>query len=197
MSKSENNIPIYEKDLCFIDIETTGTLVGFHEVIEVAVIRTCPSAKEVRFRFCGRLAPQFPERVTATAQKINGFCKEMWRGEIPSREFWQAIAGRVGGTVPICHNPSFERAFISLAAAGCEVLDLRLDYHWIGTESLAWPLVKTQNLERFSLDGLCQHLGIPSEPQPHSAITGADACLRVYQRLMEMHAAHLFHTQAT
>jgi DNA polymerase III epsilon subunit-like protein len=91
----------------------------------------------------------------------------------------------------VCHNPSFERAFLSLAAANCGVFDLGLDHHWIGTESLAWPFVKHHRLERFSLESLCQFLKVPSEPQPHSAIGGAEACLRVYRELMDLYGTNL------
>lgn len=191
MSKSEGNLPAKDKDLCFLDVETTGAIIGFHEIIEIGVIRTCPSARIIRFRWGRRVAPLFPERTTPTARKINGFCEGEWTRETPSKLFWEGFVSRVADGVPVCHNPSFERAFISLAAAHCGVSDLCLDHHWIGTESLAWPLVKLHSLERFSLEGICQYLGIPAEPRPHSALAGADACLRLYQRLLEMHLTSL------
>jgi DNA polymerase III epsilon subunit-like protein len=191
VSRSENSIPIYQKDLCFIDIETTGSQIGFHEIIEVGVIRTAPAADLVRLKWHKRIAPLHPERVTAFARELNGFCLEDWTKELPSRSFWEEFVAIVTGGVPVCHNPSFERAFISLCAAEYGVVELGVDHHWIGTESLAWPLVKFRSLTRYSLESICEHLGIAPEPRPHSAIAGADACLRAYKTLMQVHAAVL------
>jgi DNA polymerase III subunit epsilon len=187
VSISENTLPTYQKDLCFIDIETTGSQIGFHEIIEVGVIRTDTAADQVRSRWHKRLAPLHPERITPFAKELNGFCLEEWTREVPSRSFWEEFVGSVSGGVPVCHNPSFERAFISLCAAEYGIVDLGLDHHWIGTESLAWPLVKFRSLTRYSLESICEHLGIPAEPRPHSALAGADACSRVYKILMQVH----------
>ncbi|MFO1498013.1 MAG: hypothetical protein U1G07_06400 [Verrucomicrobiota bacterium] len=48
----QQNIFTFDKDLCFIDIETTGPVIGFHEIIDIAFIRThrtrrdvCPNAR--------------------------------------------------------------------------------------------------------------------------------------------------------
>jgi DNA polymerase III epsilon subunit-like protein len=86
--------------------------------------------------------------------------------------------------VPVCHNPSFDRAFITLAAAEHGILELGLDYHWIGTESLAWPFYKQGVLSSLSLESLCAFFEVGVEPRPHTALDGALACWRVYQALM-------------
>ncbi|SPF43415.1 hypothetical protein SBA4_3030033 [Candidatus Sulfopaludibacter sp. SbA4] len=91
----------------------------------------------------------------------------------------------VSGCVPVCHNPSFDRAFITLAAATQGVLDLELDYHWIGTESLAWPLYRAGAIPKLSLGEICRFLGIPPEPAVHGASNGAATCRDVYLRLID------------
>jgi hypothetical protein len=73
---------------------------------------------------------------------------------------------------------------ITLAAASSGVCDLLLDYHWIGTESLAWPLYRTRHFPKLSLAELCRYLGVPEEPLPHNALNGAHACHRVYAALL-------------
>ena len=147
MFKSDNDsVPAFQKDLCFIDIETTGARIGYHEIIDIGVIRTSASAENIRCKWQQRVAPLFPDRITPVAREINGFSVEKWPSDPPSRLFWEQFASLVSGAVPVCHNPSFERAFISLAAANQGVLDLGLDRHWIGTESLAWPLVRSRSL---------------------------------------------------
>jgi len=81
-----------------------------------------------------------------------------------------------------------------LAAGEYGINSLGLDYHWIGTESLAWPLYVSKEIRDVKLKSLCQYFGIPSEPLPHNALEGARICLQVYRALMEYYAeleAHL------
>jgi DNA polymerase III epsilon subunit-like protein len=186
--KSGHSVPAFQKDLCFIDIETTGARIGYHEIIDIGVIRTCPAAVEIRGNWQRRIAPLFPERITDIARETNGFLVENWPSTPSSRSLWENFVDAVSGGIPVCHNPSFERAFISLAAAEQGVFELGLDHHWIGTESLAWPLVKGRSLAQFSLKSICQYFDIAPEPTPHSALGGADACLKVYKRFMEIYA---------
>lgn len=197
MSKSANSLPAFQKDLCFVDVETTGSRIGYHEIIEVGVVRTCPAGETVRSKWQRRAAPSHPDRITPIAVKINGFSTEEWPKEPTSRAFWEEFVEMVSGAVPVCHNPSFERAFISLDAAQHGIAELGLDHHWIGTESLAWPFVKSYALARFSLESLCEFLDIVPEPTPHSALEGADACFRVYKRLMELCASPRIQFKAT
>src|ERR1041385_7757617 len=146
MLKSDASLATYQRDLCFIDVETTGPLIGFHEIIDIGVIRTCAEAKNVRLEWHRRIAPLHPERITPFAKELNGISVGSWTTELPSREFWEEFVATVSDAVPVCHNPSFERAFISLAAAAHGISELGLARHWIGTESLAWPLVKYRSL---------------------------------------------------
>lgn len=189
MWKSDDSLATYQRDLCFIDVETTGAQIGFHEIIDIGVIRTSPDAKSIHFEWQQRIAPRHPERITPFARELNGFSVERWTTELPSRDFWEEFVVRVSGAVPVCHNPSFERAFISLAAADHGITELGLDHHWIGTESLSWPLVKSQSLSRFSLEFLCAYLGLEPEKKPHTSLGGADACFRAYQCLMDMYCS--------
>ncbi len=174
------------KDLCFIDVETTGAVFGYHEIIDIAVLHTTPDAKQVIATFRRRIRPDHPERITDYARTLNGYRLELWEsGEPSSRKLWTDFADFCKGAVPVCHNPSFERAFVTLAAASHHVLDLGLDYHWIGTESLGWPLYQSRLISKLSLESLCAFFEVGVEPHPHNALDGATACWRVYRALME------------
>jgi DNA polymerase III epsilon subunit-like protein len=178
-------VSLSERDLCFIDTETTGSLIGYHEVIEVAAVRTSADGLILRGEWSAKILPEFPERITPVAQKLNSFSRDTWRDASPSsKSLWQGFATFVSGCVPVCHNPSFDRAFVTLAAASQGVLELELDYHWIGTESLAWPLYQAGLIPKLSLADVCRFVGIPPEPAVHGASNGAAACRDVYQRLI-------------
>lgn len=178
-----------KRNLCFIDIETTGAVFGYHEIIEIGAVLTDPSGSSVLGRRGGRLKPLHPERITPVAQQINEYSDAGWASARPSdRGFWGGLAEFWRDCTPVCHNPSFERAFITLAAFGAGVEELGLAFHWIGTESLGWPLYERGLLPKFSLSGLSAYFGLDSEPYPHTAMAGADACREVYVKLMAAHS---------
>jgi DNA polymerase III epsilon subunit-like protein len=175
-------------DLAFIDIETTGTMIGFHEVIDIAVIRTASDARREIGRWHSRLRPSFPERVTDRARELNGFSAQDWEhAPASTSEFWHSVARFVSGCVPVCHNPSFDRSFVTLAARDAGVADLGLDYHWLGTESLAWPLYRLGRIPELSLDALSVYCGGNQEPVPHTGLGGAETCRTVYRALMDLY----------
>lgn len=181
-------VDLRTSDLCFIDTETTGPNFGHHELIEIAAIRTNADARIEKGIWHRKILPLHPERVTKYAQALTGYQNEQHTGERSSVLMWREFASFARGCVPVCHNPSFDRSFISLAASSAGVFELGLDYHWIGTETLAWPLFKSGGFAKLSLVTLCNFLGIEEEPPVHNALNGASTCRRVYLALMERFA---------
>jgi len=185
---TRSNISLLQKDLCFIDVETTGVVFGFHEVIEIGAVRTTPDAKVVRERFNRRLFPKYPERLSPRAQEVNGFNASEWLISSDQAEaVWKAFLAMSQDCIPVAHNPSFDRSFVTLGAASVGIERLGLDYHWIGTESLAWPLFVNGDIKDLSLSGICDYFHIPGEPEPHRAINGADSCRAAYLALMQIY----------
>ena len=178
------------RDLCFLDVETSGSVFGYHEIVDIAAVRTTPDAALILGKWQKRIRPRRPERFSPYARDLNGYTPELWaRAEESTVPLWSEFVAFVKGCVPVCHNPSFDRAFITLAAAQQGILELGLDYHWIGTESLAWPFYKQSILQTLSLEALCTFFGVGVEPHPHTALDGALACWRVYQVLMDRQTA--------
>lgn len=172
-------------DLLFIDLEATGHVFGHHEIVEIAAIRTSPDGGQIRGTWYRKLRPRHPERITPKAAEVSGYNDAGWADAVDANaEVWTSFADFGRGAVPVCHNPTFDRAHITLTAAAAGVTDLGVDYHWIGTESLSWPLYKTGTMPRMSLEELCRHFGIPPEPMPHTAQNGAQVCRQVYLSVM-------------
>lgn len=187
---SRNNRGLLTRDLCFIDVETSGTVFGYHEIVDIAAVRTTPDTSIIHGTWHKRIRPSHPERFSPYARELNGYAPELWvNAEELSQSLWNEFVVFATDCVPVCHNPSFDRAFITLAAAESAVFELGLDYHWIGTESLAWPLYKQGVLPSLSLASLCSFFGVDGEPHPHTALGGALACLRLYQVLMHQQAS--------
>lgn len=172
-------------DLCFLDTETTGPAFGFHEIIDIAAIRTPPDGGLVRDAWQRRIRPRHPDRITDFARRHIGFKESEWEAESPSSpELWRSFSEFAAGAIPICHNPAFDRAFVELEASRQGVPELELDYHWIGTETLAWVLFRRREVERINLHKVAEALGLDPEPTPHTAMGGAQSCRAVYLELM-------------
>lgn len=175
-----------KQNLCFIDVETTGVIFGHHELIEIGAIKTTHDGKILE-KWEKKILPKFPERIEKEAQKINGFSIKKWNGaKIADKNLWNDFASFAEGCVPICHNPSFDRAFITISANEHGIFDLGLDYRWFGTESLALPFFVSGKFKSVSLRKICIALDIPPEDDVHRAINGADACRKVYFKLIKM-----------
>jgi DNA polymerase III alpha subunit (gram-positive type) len=175
---------IRDRDLCFIDIETTGATFAFHEVIDVAAIRTSPDAAREKGRRVFRLMPRFPERLTPMAAQVNGFDPTVWCDTASHPQLaWADLNEFAADCVPVAHNPSFDRAFIEIALNSVGAAPMSVGYYWVGTESLAWPLVQAGMLRSPSMTDLCAYFGLPKEPIPHGAERGAETVRAVYQQL--------------
>ncbi len=176
---------LQDLDLCFVDVETTGSKFGFNEIVDIGAIRTTHDASIVLGELEQRVRPQFPHRFSDYARELTGYSEALWN-DAPehTRELWLNFAVFASGAVPVCHNPSFERAFLELTAREFDIGSLGLDYHWIGTESLGWPFYRAGLIPKLSLKTLCEFVGVEAEPSPHRAINGARSCLGVYRGLM-------------
>ena len=88
-------------------------------------------------------------------------------------------------------NVSFDRDFLKAAAHRAH-LDWDLAHRTIDTHTLAWMHMVKRGLEvpienhrsTLNLDAVLNYCGIPSEPQPHNALTGAMCHAEVISRLL-------------
>jgi len=174
------------KNLCFVDIETTGTEFNYHEIIDIGVIKTSLDGEKILAKLEKKIQPKFPKRITKTAKEINNYNSEDWKNaKAHSIELWNTLIKFWKNCIPVCHNPSFERAFITISALSHQIKDIKLDYHWIGTESLAWYLYLNGKIPKLSLSSIADYYCIEPEPYPHTAINGAKQCRDVYRKLIK------------
>ncbi len=90
-------------------------------------------------------------------------------------------------------NVSFDRDFIKAAAARAGV-DYPFAYRTIDSHSLAWmhmikrglkpPIDLEHKRSALNLDAVLNYCGIPEEPKPHNALTGAKSHAEVISRLL-------------
>ncbi len=184
----------YNATMIVIDIESSGTEAKVHSILSLGAIDF------------DNLTDQFYEECRAwegahimdDALEVNGFSREeatdpakkteaelitaflAWCKDFPDRTF----AGQ---------NVSFDRDFVKEAChrAG---LDNSFAHRTIDTHTLCWmhmvrhgakpPIDPKKHHSSLNLDAVLNYTGIPNEPEPHNALTGAMSHAEVISRLL-------------
>lgn len=173
------------RDLAFIDVETTGLEPDYHEVIEVAAVRLDPRTLDIQVEMDAKVRPDRPERAEREALEQNGYTPEDWTDARPLVEVLAQLTPVLSGCCLAGHNVGFDWAFLRSSYRRVDALQPDVDYHFVDTASLAWPLVAAGLIERPKLEALCNHFGISNEGA-HSAPADVRRTIEVYRRLMPM-----------
>lgn len=182
--------------LAFIDIETTGLVPGYHEMIDLGVIVTDLAGEEVGRLFV-RIQPDHPERLAPGAAAVNAFSADRWQqlGAVSPEAAVDSLvafhtrtaAGR--DVLMVAYNATFDAAFLDhlFRSTGRSWREL---YHYfiLDLPSMAWSL----GYRQLGGGALSEALGIVDEtrvPEDHTGLTGAAFNAAVYRALQQQSAA--------
>lgn len=180
--------------MLILDIEASGTEYHTHSIVSIGAV----DFEKPENQFYGECRIWDGAHIMDGALEVNGFTE----AEItdPSkkteeelvREFLEWSQHLADRTI-VGQNPSFDRDFVR-AAAGRAHLGWDLAYRTIDTHSLCWmhiiksgeqpPIDEQHRRSDLTLDAILQYCGIPDEPQPHNALTGALSHAEVTSRLL-------------
>lgn len=142
--------------------------------------------------------PQLRAHVMDEALEINGFTKEQINDTAKQTEaelvttFMEWTHG-LSDRTPAGQNVSFDRAYLEAACARAGIsFDLpfrTIDAHTLGVmhmikRGLIPPFDVEHKHSALNLDGVMNYCGIPDEPDPHNALTGAMSHAEVVSRLL-------------
>jgi DNA polymerase III epsilon subunit-like protein len=179
--------------LAFIDVETTGLVPGWHEMIDIGIALTTVDGGVVD-TFFARIQPEHPERLSPGARAVNAFDAERWKtlGALAPGAAVDSILTfhrRVAGTRPtlmVAFNSQFDAAFLDhlFRSRGSSWREM---YHYfvLDLPSMAWSL----GLRDLRASALTERLNVPDEPhvaEQHTGITGAMVNVRIYQALLRL-----------
>ncbi len=175
-----------------VDLEASGTESRLHSIVSVGVLDF--DNPERRLYLECRIWDG--AHVMKEALAVNGMTEEAIRDNARMSEaalYDQVVAFAMTARDHTLagHNPSFDRDFLHAAA-------LRAHKNWpfahrtIDTHSLCYMHMTQRGFvppiengrTRLNLDAILNYVGIPQEPRPHNAMTGALSHAEVLSRLL-------------
>ena len=177
--------------LAFVDVETTGLIPGYHEMIDIGIVMTDLEGVEQGTLFI-RIQPEHPERTQEGARAVNAFDVERWK-ELDALSIDESIDRIVAfhteiagdkSVLMVAFNSHFDAAFLDHLFRARE-RSWRELYHYfiLDLPSMAW----SQGDRSLTGQSLTKVLGIEDEPhvaEQHTGITGAQVNARIYRALL-------------
>lgn len=178
-----------------IDVEASGTEAHKHSIVSLGALDLFNPSNRI-YEEC---RVWDGAHIMDEALKVNGFTKEQvtdankqseadlahrfldWSKDLKDR----TLAGQ---------NVSFDRDFVKYACERAGHTDWPFAYRTIDTHTLCWahmvnrgmqpPLDPKHRRSALNLDAVLNYCGIPEEPNPHNALTGALSHAEVISRLL-------------
>ena len=194
-----SSLPTTEPDtwlMAHLDVETTGLVPGYHEMIDAGFVYTDLEGNVVDQLYV-RIQPEHPERLSPGAQKVTGFDAAKWqeRKALSTHDAIQSIfefhrriaAGK--HVLLTTFNSQFDTAFLD-ALLRRENRSWREMYHYfvLDIPSMAWSL----GFRDLTYGGITARLGVADEPhatEDHTGIADALLNVRIYQALLKLQPA--------
>lgn len=186
--------------LAVVDVETTGRVGGYHEVVQIAIVPlTLDLEVDHNIKpFYQNLRPDFPDRAEKRAEGVHGLMMDDLLQNAPTQErvvdmlvdwFSQLPLGHERRLTPIAHNWGFERSFL-VPWLGPELMDKIFTPHPRDTMIFASMLNDRASMigqeppfKYVSLPYICKLMGVSLE-NAHDALGDCMATAQVYAGMM-------------
>jgi len=177
--------------LAHIDVETTGLLPGYNEMIDIGIVMTDIEGNVLDSLFL-RIQPQYPERLAQKAYEVNAFDPKRWEElgafspsvAVDSIISFHNKVAKDKQVLMVAYNSHFDAAFLDHLFRSVHKTWRELYYYFIlDIPSMAWGLGFKDLNSREIMD----YYNIPDEPHiadQHTGITGAMVNVRIYKALL-------------
>ena len=184
----------YNNAMIVLDVEASGTEYQKHSIIALGALEF----ENPSNRFYEECRIWEGAHIMDGAREVHGMSDEeitdpSKQSEAELIEKFMAWSHTVGERTLAGQNVSFDRDFVK---AACERAGINYDlaYRTIDSHSLAWmhiikrgkkpPIDPRHKRSALDLDAVLNYCGIPEEPTPHNALTGALSHAEVISRLL-------------
>jgi DNA polymerase III epsilon subunit-like protein len=176
-----------------LDVETTGTEPHLHSILSLGAVDT----ENPTNQFYDECRVWDGAHIEDEALAINGFTKEeaTSRDKKSEAELIQAFVAWAtdipGDRTIVGQNSSFDRDFVKHACRRAH-RDFPFAHRTLDTHTMAYMHMTKQGIQipvvnhrsAINLDTVLNYCGIPEEPKPHNALTGALCHAEVATRLL-------------
>lgn len=175
-----------------LDVESSGVSPEVNSILSIGAL----DLDEPTNQFYGECRAWEGAHIEDEALAVNGFTRENIAD--PSKqseaELVQAFIAwgtdRPNNRTFAGQNPSFDRDFVQAACKRAGIA-FPFAHRTIDTHSLVWMHMTERGIEppiknnhsAINLDAALTYCGVPSEPKPHNALTGAFAHAEVISRI--------------
>lgn len=175
-----------------LDVEATGTEAGLHSILSLGAVDT----DEPENQFYDECRAFDGAHILTEALGVNGFTEEEATDQAKKSEaellkaFFAWANDRPKNKTLLAHNVAFDYSFVYAGARRAgeafPFAKRTLDLH-----SLVWLHMAQNNVpppvgdrhSLISMDFALRYTGIPEEPKPHNALTGALSHAEVFSRI--------------
>jgi len=173
-----------EMPLAFIDFEMSGLNPEVHEITEMGLVLARQPDFAILDEWEAKVMPKNIETANPESLEIGGFDKEVWEKEaISIEEALTILMEKAKGAIMVGQNVSADVLFLQkeLYRTGIEN---RMDYHRMDSMSVGYAFFHDDpNIERFSLRGLAERLGIENK-NAHTALSDARTTYEVVKKIL-------------
>lgn len=185
--------------LAVVDVETTGRIGGYHEIIQIAIVPLTVDLEIANVTpFYQNIKPNYPERAESGARGAHGLNLDDLMVNAPTQEkvldyllqwFSELPLGHQRRLTPVAHNWGFETSFLT-PWLGPDLLGSIFHPHPRDTmlfalmvNDRAAMMGKELPFHRVGLPNMCRIFGIPHE-NAHNALADCVATAKLYAAFM-------------
>lgn len=186
----DDKIKLSERNIMFVDLETTGLDVNKHEILEVACLLVDGKTFKIKSKYYSKVKPTHIETATKEGLRIAQYNEDRWKEAKNIKTVLKEIVDFAPNAMVAGWKVDFDWNFLEKGIRKFKIKH-SFDYHLIDVISLGYLyLWKKNKLEWLSLGTVAKELGIPIHPkhhegEGHGAMEDIEATYKVFIKLVD------------
>ena len=175
---------ISDRHIAITDFETSGLNPLTQEILEIGMVLVNQKTLQIMDALDMKVYLEYPEWADINALKYNGYDPIVWM--VYGKELSEAMAiysQKTKDAIFCSYNMMFDWPFLEKAFKKTGVKNL-LYCNPLDLLTMSWLKLRNSGLEKYKMDEVAKHLGVPEEPMPHRALNGAMTAYEIYKRLV-------------
>jgi ATP-dependent DNA helicase DinG len=182
---NSDNLNEKEKNLAFIDLETTGLSLK-SEILEIGLVLVSQPDFKIIEEWDIKVKPQHLETADKEALLISGYNDKDWKNAVDIKSALNQFLMKVKDALIIGHNVNWDLMWLRKAIED-NGFEEKFARRSLDTISIAYAkLYKIEpEIKYFSLSNLAKYFGI-EETDKHRALADAKTTYEIFKKLMEL-----------